>query len=62
MGRLGQCEDCQYWERPQTGKGEYGGCHRHAPRAESTDLPRSKTNWPYTKPSDWCGEYVLATK
>jgi len=40
MGRIGQCEDCQYWERPRAGKGEYGGCHRYAPRAESTDLPR----------------------
>jgi hypothetical protein len=62
MRPFGQCEYCQYWEPPLSGKGEYGGCHRHAPRAESTDQPREKTNWPYTKASDWCGENVLAKK
>ena len=50
------CERCAWF----CGKPLYAGhgqCRRHAPKHRADFYQGA---WPYVKPSDWCGDFVLS--
>lgn len=47
-----QCANCQFFRARGQGAGL---CRRHPPQANGRIGPSS---WPYTRATDWCGEYA----
>ena len=59
-----RCDQCRWWKAIDDGdEVTCGTCHRNAPRPKyrpDTDEGYQQFNadWPWTNPSDWCGEFA----
>ena len=57
------CERCKFWkERPTA---YVGWCLRYPPMItprDPEDADQDTTDWPFTTPDAWCGEFSPETK
>src|SRR5579863_6464826 len=54
------CENCRYWNKREGW--EYGQCRKNPPTVfiVPSDYVPTKTQWPLTNDTDWCGEWKPA--
>lgn len=56
-----KCSICRFWDVAGSPSPVHHRCLRYPP-VHIYDGEESATQWPWTSPNDWCGEFVIAVR
>lgn len=55
---MANCSKCAFWDQEGSPPPTHHRCLRYPP-IKNWNGEETETQWPWTAPTDWCGEYQL---